>query len=507
MRDADVVVIGSGPNGLVAAIKLAQSGLAVTVVEADPRRPGGAVGSSDATLPGFLHDFGAGFFPLGRLSPAFAELEIERYGVTWLTAEIASCHPALDGSSACIVPRSAADAAPADYFGSARDTAVWERLTREHARIEADLLAAIFAPIPSIRPLARLGLAALVRMGLRFAASSARLSRRWFESEAARRVLPGLALHSDLGPYDFAGGSLACVLGFSAGTVGYPVPKGGAQQITNALVTLLELAGGHLLLGSRVTRVIVRGRRASAVRLANGTELAARRAIVADTSARALLLELLPETDVPWWALRSARKFRHAWGTFKVDWALSAPVPWNDPNARRSATVHVGESIDDLARFTEEVRAGRLPERPYLVIGQQSLVDPTRAPPGYHTLYGYTHVPARIAEGWDAARERFADVIEQRIESLAPGFRSTILGRRVLAPPDLERANENLVDGDLGGGSNDLSQQLIFRPFFPCFRYRMPIAGLYLCSASTHPGGGAHGMCGYNAALRVLSDL
>jgi phytoene dehydrogenase-like protein len=189
-----------------------------------------------------------------------------------------------------------------------------------------------------------------------------------------------------------------------------------------------------------------------------------------------------------------------------VDWALSGPVPWTVEEARASAVVHAGESVDDLARFTREARAGALPERPYLVIGQQSLADPTRAPAGKHTLYCYTHVPSRPDGGWDAARESFADCVEARIEELAPGFRASILGRHIMAPPDLEAWNENLVGGDLGGGSNAWHRQLVFRPLFPYFRYRMPVKGLYLCSSYAHPGAGVHGMCGANAALIAARD-
>lgn len=505
MKSPDVVVIGSGPNGLIAALRLAESGMSVLVVEADPRRPGGAVGSTEATLPGFVHDVGAAFFPLARLSPAFRSLPLERHGLDWLNAEVESCHPALDGSSAHIARLKNGPGDP-QAFGSARDTRVFRKLCREHALEEEALLSALFAPLPSFRAVGRLGLRALLRHGIRFARSTAGLSRRWFQSQAARRVLPGLALHADLGPKDLGGAAMGTVLAFSASSVGFPVPRGGAQQITNALVTLLELAGGQLRLDSRVVRIVVKNRRACAVRLSDGTEIEARRAIVADTSLRTLLLQLLPDGDVPWWAFWCARRFQHGWGTFKLDWALSGPVPWRDEVACRSATVHLGESIRDLEEFTEQVRAGRLPEQPYLVVGQQSLIDPTRAPPGAHTLYAYTHVPSSIEGSWERERQRFADLIEARVEGLAPGFRSQIIGRHLLAPPDLERTNQNLVGGDLGGGSNRLSQQLIFRPFFPNFRYRMPIAGLYLCSASTHPGGGSHGMCGKNAAERVISD-
>lgn len=506
MSDPDVIVIGSGPNGLVAAVRLAQHGLKVLVVESNPKRPGGAVASDESTLPGFLHDVGAAFFPLARVSPAFRGMSLERHGVSWLNAPVESCHPSLDGSSASIVRMDALGSGTRDYFGTAPDTERWERLARAHAALEQPLFNALLGPVPSIGPLFALGLGRLLKLATYFAASTRRLSARWFESAAARRVLPGLALHGDLGPDDFAGAAMAYVLAFSASSVGYAVPQGGAQRLTNALVTLLELSGGQLRLGARAQRVLVRRGRAVAVKLSGGDEISARIGVLADTAPRALFLELLSADHVPGWALAGARRFRHGWGTFKVDWALSGPVPWRDEQARRSATVHVGESVDDLARFTREVRTGKLPNEPYLVIGQQSLVDPSRAPPGAHTLYAYTHVPSQLEAGWENAAQPFLDRIEQRIETLAPGFRALVLGRQAHSPDDLSKMDENLVGGDLGGGSNSWSQQLLFRPFFPMFRYKTPILGLYLCSSSTHPGGGTHGMCGHNAAGRLLRD-
>jgi phytoene dehydrogenase-like protein len=200
-------------------------------------------------------------------------------------------------------------------------------------------------------------------------------------------------------------------------------------------------------------------------------------------------------------------RFPQGWGTFKVDWALSSPVPWAVPEARRAAVVHAGDSLDDLERFTAQVRRGELPDNPYLVIGQQSLVDPTRAPPGKHTLWAYSRVPGHPPGGWQTHAEAFADRLDARIEGLAPGFRSTVLARRIVAPPDLEAMDANLVGGDLGGGSNAWHRQLVFRPLFPYFRHRMPVEGLYLCSSYAHPGAGVHGMCGYNAAQIVLRDL
>lgn len=507
MRDPDAIVIGSGPNGLSAAIHLARAGLSVLVLEANARRPGGSVGSAESTLPGFVHDFGAAFFPMALVSPAFQSLGLERHGVTWLNAEVESCHPALDGSSASIV-RLASDVPRApDYFGSVHDTAAWEQLARNHAAEEQRLFNALLGPLPGFGFPLKLGFLRSLRLAAWFAASSAGLSKRWFRSVAARRVLPSLALHADVGPFDLTGAALGYTLGLSATTVGYPIPRGGAQKLTNALVTLLELSGGSIRLDARVERIVVRARRASAVQLANGEEIAARLAIVADTSPTALLMRLVPRDALPSWVLSRARRYRYASGTFKLDWALSGPVPWQNEDARRAATVHLAESVDDLATFTRSVRSGALPQRPYLVVGQQSTIDATRAPIGAHTLYAYTHVPSRLPTDWASAREAFADRVEARIEALAPGFRSLVLARRALTPDDLELANDNLVGGDLGGGSQHWTQQLFFRPFFPAFRYRMPLRGLYLCSSSTHPGAGTHGMCGRNAADRVLEDL
>jgi phytoene dehydrogenase-like protein len=501
--DPDMVVIGSGPNGLVAANMLARRGFRVVVLEANPRRAGGALGSEALTLPGFVHDVGGGFFPFGSTSPAFQALDLPGAGVEWRHARYESCHPALDGSFACIARGAALDSAP---FGSARDAEVFRGLARFHAGVEPALLAALLGPFPDLGALLRVGAGALAKIAGMFVRSTRGLAARLFETEAARRVLPGLGLHVDVGPDDWFGAGLAYMLAVTATTGGYGFPKGGAQSLADGLVARLVERGGAVRLGARVTRVIVRGGRASAVVLEDGTEIAARRAVVADTPPATLLLSMVDAREVPGWVRSFMKRFPQGWGTFKVDWALAGPVPWQVAAARDSAVVHAGESVDDLARFTREARAGRLPERPYLVIGQQSIADPTRAPAGKHTLYCYTHIPSRVEGGWAAARDGFADRIEARIEELAPGFRASILGRHILAPPDLEAANANLVGGDLGGGSNAWHRQLLFRPLFPYFRYRMPVKGLYLCSSYAHPGAGVHGMCGANAAQIAARD-
>jgi phytoene dehydrogenase-like protein len=216
---------------------------------------------------------------------------------------------------------------------------------------------------------------------------------------------------------------------------------------------------------------------------------------------------MLPRRDVPGWLVRRMRRFEQGFGTFKLDWALSEPVPWRVEAAQKSAVVHAAENLDDLAEFVAEIRAGELPRSPYLVMGQHTLVDPSRAPAGRHTLYAYSRVPAHAPGGWSEARERFADRVEERIESLAPGFRKTVLARHALSPSDLEGMNQNLRGGDLGGGSNAWNHQLVFRPVFPYFRYRTPVSRLYLCSSYAHPGAGVHGMCGYNAARIAAEDI
>jgi phytoene dehydrogenase-like protein len=500
-RDPDAVVIGSGPNGLVAACVLAGAGMRVLVVEANSRA-GGAVGSEAATLPGYVHDVGAGFFPWGTLSPAFRELPLERHGLRWRWAPVESCHPAPDGTVASIVRHP--DGAG---FGTPEDGEQWRRATAWYRSIEPDLIALLLGPLPAaLGPLARLGPGVALKLARIFTASGRGLSERWFRSAAARRVLPSLALHVDVGPDDRFGAALGYMLGMTATTGGYPVPEGGARAIADALVGCLAERGGHIRLGVRVSRVEVRAGRAVAVRLESGEEIPAR-VILGDTDVASLLLDLARGAHLPGRFARTLRRYPRGWGTFKVDWALDGPVPWSAPPARESAVVHAGDSVDDLARFTDQVRAGRLPERPYLVIGQQSLADSTRAPPGGHTLWAYTRVPSHPEGGWPARAEALADAVDARIEQLAPGFRGRILARRVVPPDRLEAMDANLVGGDLGGGSNAWHRQLVFRPVFPWFRYRMPVERLYLCSSYAHPGAGVHGMCGYNAAHRVLQDL
>jgi phytoene dehydrogenase-like protein len=497
----DIVVIGAGPNGLTAAAYLARAGLSVLVLEAKDE-PGGAVRTREVTLPGFKHDLGAAFFPFGQLSPALIPLDLPGAGLVWKHAPVDSAHPAPDGTCASISRD--VDAA-ARSFGPDGDA--WRRIARWHDRTKERMLAALLGTLPGLGPMLRFGPLNLLRLA-RVALSSGRgYASSQFRTEAARRVIPGLALHTDVGPDDPMGAVVGFMLAVMASSGGFPVPEGGAVAITRALLRRVEEAGGTVRCGARVSEILVRRGRAVAVRTDDGEEIEAERAVVADVAAPALFLRLLHDSVVPQRVARAMRRFVHGFGTFKMDWALDGPVPWSLEEPSRASVVHAGDSLDDLARFTREVRAGELPEHPYLVIGQQSLADPSRAPAGKHTLWAYSRVPSRLAGGWDTAREKFADRMEERIEGLAPGFRKRVLKRAIWAPGDLEAMDENLVGGDLAGGSAAIRHQLFFRPVFPWFRYRTPIAGLYLGSSYAHPGAGVHGACGANAAEAVLRDL
>lgn len=499
----DVLVIGSGPNGLAAAIRLAKKGLSVVVLEGNAD-PGGAVRSWESTIPGFVHDFGAAFFPFAKVSPAWVDFDLEGAGLSWAYAPIDTAHPARDGSCAAI----ARDVdLSVELLGA--DGPRWRPYAELWSEVQGRVLPALLGPFPPLRA----GLAIPPRAMLllaRVALSSGRgFAEGLFETEAARRIFPALALHTDVGPDDAMGATVGFMLGVTASYGGFTVPVGGTSNITRALLRRLHEHGGRLHTSARVRRIVVEGGRAVGIVLESGESLRADEGVVAATAAPTLFTRLLDSSVVPSTLAEKMRAPSRGFGTFKVDWALSGPVPWKSEPCRRAAVVHTGEDNDDLARFTREVRAGELPRDPYLVIGQQSLLDSTRAPDGGQTLWAYSRVPSTLRGApWSAEASReYLGRIEHRIEELAPGFRAMILARKVWSPQDLEAADENLLGGDLGGGSAGIENQLMFRPFFPYFRYRTHLRRLYLGSSYAHPGAGVHGMCGFNAADMLLADV
>ncbi len=513
---ADAVVIGAGPNGLIAANHLADHGWQVTVCEEQPE-PGGAVRSGEVTEPGFVHDLYSAFYPLTLASRHIAPLELERYGVNWLSARGVVAHPHPDGRCALLSMDLDETCASLDAFAPG-DGEVWRRLFDLWRRAGPHLVGSLLTPLPPIRPAAGM-LAALGPRGLadfaRFSLLPARrMAEENFRGDGGSWLIAGNALHADLTPESSGGGMFGWVLCGLGQQHGYPVPEGGAGEITRALVRRLRDRGGEVICETPIERIEVRGRRAHAAVAADGRRFEARRAILADCGAPALFLKMLPPGVVPERVRDDLRNYQYDNSTFKVNWALREPIPWSAEEARRASTVHVAEGMNGLTQATTQLAASEIPDRPFLVLGQYSMVDPSRSPEGTETAWAYTHVPqsprtdaaGELSGDWtrEEEGERFADRMEEEVERLAPGFRQLILKRHVQTPLYLERHNRNLVGGAINGGTAQLYQQAIFRPFPGLGRPTTPVRGLYLASSSAHPGGGLHGGPGGNAARTAL---
>jgi phytoene dehydrogenase-like protein len=515
--DADAVVIGAGPNGLVAANLLADAGWSVVVLEAEPD-PGGAVRSGELTLPGFVHDRFSAFYPLGGASPVIKGLGLERYGLRWRHSPLVLAHPLADGR--CPVLSMDLDETCASLDADAPgDGDGWRRLYGLWERIGEPLIDALMTPFPPVRAgarlAARLGPSGLLHFARLSVLSVQRLAEEEFSGEGAALLLTGLALHTDLAPDSSASSIFGLLLAGLGQQVGFPVPEGGAGQLTAAMVDRLTARGGRVVCNTRVRKVVVRDGRAVGVVTADGEEIGAGRAVVADVGAPALYRDLVGAEHLPARVLDDVRRFQYDNSTVKVDWALDGPIPWSAEAARRAGTVHLAEGMDHFVEASCDLLQRRIPARPHLVIGQMGVADPTRSPAGTETAWAYTHVPQQVqgdAGGddlkglWDFAEaETFAERIEQRIEALAPGYRSHIRGRYVATPPILEASNANLVGGAVNGGSAQLHQQLVFRPIPGLARPETPVRGLFLGSSSAHPGGGVHGACGSNAARAAMA--
>jgi phytoene dehydrogenase-like protein len=496
-----VIVVGAGHAGLVCAARLALRGVQVCVVE-QAQHPGGALGSHAQTLPGFVHDHCAGVLPLAAASPAFRDLPLERHGLEWVSPEVAMAHPFGDGSA--IVLHRDLDATAASLEAAARGAGpAWRSLVGPLLARREQLVQTALSPLPPGVAALRLALALrrdAVQLARRTLASAATFGLEVFGDARAAAWFAGSAVHSDLTPGSSGGGAFALFLNLLAHIVGWPFPRGGAGRLTDALVSYVHSLGGEVRCGTAVRSIEVRRGRVRGVRLSGGEGLHADAVVTTLSAGR--VATLLPGGALPDRVIDRLRRWRYGVGTFKVDFALDGPVPWANADARRAGVVHLGDTLDALFRSQQQAGLGRVPQEPAMVVGQHSLHDVSRAPAGKHTLYVYTHVPARPELPDDA----IADRMEQRIEQFAPGFRDLVLARDVRSPERLERENPSLVGGDLAGGSMELDQQGPFRPAPELARYRSPLRGLYVAGASTHPGPGVHGVSGKGAAEALLAD-
>ncbi|MFM1722478.1 NAD(P)/FAD-dependent oxidoreductase [Rhodococcus sp. PAM 2766] len=504
---ADAIVVGAGPNGLVAAITLADRGWDVLVLEAEPT-PGGAVRSGDLH-PGYRYDRFSAFYPLSAVSPAFESLDLETHGLSWSRAPISVAHPldAADEDAPAVHPDPAATAAALERFHSG-DGERWLELYRMWERIREPLLGTLFGPFPPLRGpmklLRELGSAEALRIARFLLLPANRMGQELFAGEAAKVLLLGNALHADVPPDAPISGAMGFLLGMLAQDVGFPVPVGGAGALTDALVRRLEAAGGRVECNSRVEGVTVEANAATGVRLADGRTVRARRAVLADVSAPALYEQLLPREVVPANVRTALEHFEWDTPVVKVNYALREKIPWQADTVRRAGTVHVGGDTTKLAKWHTQLAAGELPEHPFLLVGQMTTADPTRSPEGTESAWAYTHLPRGVAD--DASAEKIAERTDEQLERFAPGFGSRVVARTVQRPSDLERADANLVDGAVNGGTAQLHQQLVFRPVPGSSRPETPVGKLFLASASAHPGGGVHGVCGLNAARAALAQ-
>jgi phytoene dehydrogenase-like protein len=468
VSEYDAVVVGSGPNGLAAAIELARAGRSVLVREA-AESIGGGLRSGELTLPGFVHDLCSAIHPLAAASPFFRELPLSEHGLEWIEPPAPLAHP-LDGGEAVVVRRSVAETAEALGPDAGGYRGVFGPLAESWGQLESALLGPLLR-IPR-HPVA------LARFGLSALQPAATFARRRFRGEPARALFAGLAAHSILPLESIGTTSFGLVLGTTGHAVGWPLPRGGSQRIADALASYLGSLGGEIQTGAPVESL---------------DEVSAP-TVLCDVTPRQLLR--LGGDRLPPRYRRTLERFRYGPGVFKLDWALSGPIPWTASECAQAGTVHLGGTLEEIVASERAPARGETSERPFVLLAQPSLFDASRAPEGRHTAWAYCHVP-------NGSGADMTEAVEDQIERFAPGFRERVLARSVLAPADLERRNANLVGGDIGGGSNEL-RQLLARPALRPVPYATPLEGVYLCSASTPPGGGVHGMCGYLAARAAL---
>jgi phytoene dehydrogenase-like protein len=460
-------VVGAGPNGLAAAIVLSQAGLSVDVLEAEATA-GGAVRTLELTLPGFRHDFGAAVYPLGCGSPFFSSLPLAEHRLEWIHSPAPVAHP-LDDGTAVVLERDLGEARASLGI----DGQAWDKLMRPFVERWTEFAPEVLRPV-SLFPkhpflMARFGMVALQ--------SAQGLAGR-FRSERTRALIAGMAAHSFLGLDEPLSGAFAMMMAVPAHAVGWPIPRGGAQSLTDALCGILATFGSRVKTSSPVQSLAA---------------LETYDLLLCDLSPRKLAEiggQRLSENYK-----RGLRSYRYGAGAFKVDYALSGPIPWKARECLRAATVHLGGSFEEIAASEKAMRTGNHAERPFVLLAQPSLFDSSRAPAGKHTAWAYCHVP-------NGSKEDMLERLENQIERFAPGFRECVLARRVFSPGGLEGMDANLVGGDIAGGALDLGQ-FLFRPTWR--QYGTSARDIYVCSASTPPGGGVHGMCGFHAAKKALA--
>jgi len=467
----DAVVVGSGPNGLAAAITMARAGRSVLVLEAR-EAIGGGCRSAELTLPGFVHDVCSAIHPLGLGSPFFKTLPLGDHGLEWIHPPAPVAHP-LDDGTAVVIERSVEETAA----GLGPDAAAYRRLmgplSAEWDALAPELLAPLHLPR---HPLA------MARFGLMAIRSASGFAQARFRGERARAVFAGIAGHSILPLERTATAAIGLVLGALTHAVGWPLPRGGSRRIADALAAHLRSLGGEIRTGSPVESL---------------DALPPARAVLCDVTPRQLLK--LAGDRLRGRYRRGLERYRYGPAAFKLDFALSGPIPWKAAECARAATVHLGGTLDEIAASEAAVGRGEHPDRPFVLLVQPSLFDASRAPAGRHTVWAYCHVPNGSTFDMRAR-------IEAQIERFAPGFGDLVLARSVLTPARLQELNANYVGGDINGGAQDLGQ-MFTRPVARIVPYSTPVRGLYICSSSTPPGGGVHGMCGYHAARAALRAL
>lgn len=471
MKKYDAVVVGSGPNGYAAGIRLLQDGLSVLMVEANDEK-GGGLRSGELTLPGFVHDIGSTVHPLAYASPYLSTLPLDQFGLEWVHPEASLAHP-LENEEAVLVHQNLERTAEQlgkdkqaylDLMGPAVEN--WEQ-------VSPDFLGPIRFPSYPIK-LAQFGLKAVQPLSV--------LSKLYFKEDRSKTLLAGLAAHGMLPLDNWASSGIAMVLGTLAHKVGWPFPRGGARNLASALDQYFLSLGGEVQTGKKVRSV---------------SDLPPCRIIMLDTAPR-LLLEM-GGTRLPWWYRTQLKAYRYGQGIFKMDWALSEPIPFANSECHKAGTIHIGASYEEIASSEKDMWKKKHSDKPYVLLVQSSLFDSSRAPKEKHTAWAYCHVPAYSTEDQ-------TEVIEKQIERFAPGFRDVIIGRHTMNTHAMQAFSANYIGGDINCGAQSLSQ-LFTRPVYRLTPYRTPLEGVYLCSSATPPGGGVHGMCGYHAAEAALKDL